>query len=148
MPRFIFFLLTASIFFQSQAQYSQNIDTLSRTEIKNLIMGLDHDHEAKIHFNKFRTRKLTGGVLMLLGAVTLLAASNVEGPDNHEANIGGIYTVLSGVFLSGTGFVIYVSASDQYEKSKETYLKSTNTSYSLSPHIRNDIKIIGVESQR
>ncbi|MEO9869107.1 hypothetical protein [Ekhidna sp.] len=121
MLKNILLLLVIAMPFFSQSQYTQNIDSLKRKEIKRLILNQDNSHKAKTHLQKFQSRKLTGGTLMALGAAILISASKIEGPDNHEANIGAIYTGLLGTIVSATGLGIYISASDQYEKAIEHY---------------------------
>ena len=91
MLKKLFFSLGIIVTIPSPCQYKQNIENLSRNEIKNLILELDDSHLAKKQYKKFKSQQAAGIVLLGVGLAASIAASDSPSPSNSsEVNMRGI----------------------------------------------------------
>lgn len=130
MLKSLAYLFTIILSFSASSQYSQNIDTLSKREIKKLIMSIDGKHPVKMQLAKNETGKVVGFAFFVTGIALLLDASTRPGPSNDsEIDLGGIIQTAFGNALTISGVAIIGSAYVQYNKELKDYheyLKSQN----------------------
>lgn len=125
MKKNLALLLGLLLSFPSLSQYSQNIDTLSREEIKEHILSLDVNHEARVYLKKSKTSKIVGGVLLVSGlGITFISISNLDRPDHHEINMQALTNAFLGAIISTVGIGTLIVSEIQFSKTKKVYKKS------------------------
>lgn len=100
MPKIILFAFSLVAFFFSQAQHTQKFDTLSRKEIKELLLNQNQDEEARKLWRLHRDMKAlatvgytSSAVLFLLSRVVAATAENV---DNSNPNYLPLFVIIGG----------------------------------------------------
>lgn len=122
MLKSLVFILAIILSFSASSQYSQNIDTLSKKEIKELILKIDGKHPSKTYLKKHDTHIAIGAIFFVAGAILLTESANRPDPANDsEVDFAGMLQFLTGLLVSACGFGIFTSSSAQYLKAIESY---------------------------
>ena len=120
LKTFIFFL-TIAISFSVSSQYMQNIDKLSKNEIKNIILSLDEENETHIKFRKTQKGKMVGGVIMAIGSSIVITNAMKPRNDHHEGDIEGIMNGFLGLLTTVAGLVVFESSRVKQNKTIHTF---------------------------
>ncbi|MEO9484401.1 MAG: hypothetical protein ABJG47_13175 [Ekhidna sp.] len=143
MKKLITLIVTIALSIPSQSQYTQNIDSLSKKEIKNLIMNLDKDNEVRTRLEKYRVQKGVGGFLLIAGTVLIIATSSSDdNAYNHEVDLDAFLNGILGAIISTTGLIVHISASNKMQKVIDSYSRQTRKLGFASIKIRDDSKIL------
>ncbi|MEP0985588.1 hypothetical protein [Ekhidna sp.] len=122
MLKSLVYILVLILSFSVSSQYSQNIDTLSRREIKELILKIDGKHPSKTYLKKHDAHIAIGAIFFVAGAILLTESANRPDPANDsEVDFSGMLQFLTGLLASACGFGIFASSHAQYLKAIESY---------------------------
>ncbi len=127
MQQFVYFLLMISLANQSFSQYSNNIDSLSKKEIKNLILELEPQSEMRIKLNRSKNGKAIGVFLFASGAM-LLSTINNSNSDSDEADINSIYKRIFGSAISISGIITFLISNNHQKQIINEYKTQHKTS--------------------
>ncbi|WP_436515861.1 hypothetical protein [Ekhidna sp. To15] len=136
MKKIITLIVSISIFLPVSGQYSQNLDTLSRKEIRKLILSQNDSEKAN---NLMELHQATKGLSILgfvVGAISLMSSSSPS--NSQEVNIGG----LMGGVLIGSGLLFTIISETAYSNSLKVYkAASIPPNPSSKVYIRNSSSI-------
>ncbi len=123
MKHIITLAITLSFMGPSFGQYSQNLDSMSRKEIRKLILNQDESKKAR---SLMKSHQGVKGFSIMSYTVGFLSLASGSSPSNdQEVNIGGIY----GAMFIGAGLLFTIISERMYYDSVKEYRKVQSTSY-------------------
>ncbi len=129
-------IINFSLILPAYSQRSENIDTLSRKEIRKLILNQQDSKKAKKLMGLHQGTKALSILGYTVGAISLLSGSSPS--NSQEVNIQGL---MGGVLIGSALLFTIISETTYFNSVKEYKASSITTSPTSKVYLRNSSNI-------
>ncbi len=132
MKRFITLSITIALFAPCFSQYSQNLDSVPRKEIKQIVLNQNDSEKAKTLMGVHQGLKYISYISYSFGGISLLSRIHTK------REIDKLLTVSIGAIFIGTGLLLTAISKKTYLKAFKEYKRSFQSTNPSNSNIRDD----------
>lgn len=135
MNKLIILILTIGSSFSLFGQYTQNLDTLSRKEIKQIILSQNDSPKAKNLMEVHQGLKYISYISYSFAGISLLSRIHAKG------ELDKLLTISVGAVFASTGLILTAISKKTYKRAVKVYTESFPSTISSSVFIRDSRSI-------